>query len=785
MVLWIVMVILLGIACLAFSLSFFKSEEVLLLGKSFDQNRMAALAKSALNEALMTCKLQANRPGSVRSRFHAIFPPPKGARGPTFPFSAPTWKYELDELPLTKSVVGEFGLDLTVDCQAKVTYLREVNKYGSPAYRGFLELLATVYTKGNRVFRLLERREIIAIDVCDFFDKYVLFVKYFPGFDVNRVDRRMTVTPLKPDSKFSRFSRIYLGKEKHPSTSNYETISPDSGVYLDVSFNNGDQASDQTGKGYANAFIKNIFPSATPTNIAPIDSSAHSSNYDTKAFFYKVQPWTSFANSSAEIFDFIGVKRHYLKSIVEPAIANDPNGPYGGFSAAHQFVKDFEKRSPKTSLSELLSDNKKLHQCNFSACAGFQMMVNSYQKHWKYHFAYLGADAIWDLDKWTGGTPDVQGWRTFITDPLAAKYYSGITNYITYAKTDPAGGKNIPKLQVGRMQRFWGPDGDIPALMEGDVYLRFFKVGFFDEFSDTVNLWKVTLNLRAPPAMMPFAKPGSPVSGEKFLYLDRTPLINDVGIPETGGKYPLESSLMSRAVDNIPFNRLLGQWSSIGPAVKTGSSINPKTADPVVKPTSKGGASALDMYPIVAPSAFSHIFEDGSEFLAKHKVSDKIFLDGKILIRQGPLDLSKVKKYSGCGLIRVNSGNILVGDLEPQPSGGMPSRLVLYSLQGKIVLPKSSGNVKIQASLIATSFSEKAADKGRGNGMVDFSGCKSVKLIGNLVVDHLNLDSLAVGGHLEITHDSEIYAPTVDQRYRVSISRSKTLFALDSGQEIP
>jgi hypothetical protein len=791
-ILWIVITILLVTALLAFSLNLFKTGEIFLLGRSFDQNRMMAVAKSALHEVLVKCRFQANRPsgpGGIQTRFRRIFAQiPSGKRSPDLPFCDPesTWTYDLADLPQTKAIIDRYRLDFTASCRARIVYNREVNRHGSSVFRGFLELLAVVSHQGKPVYRLQERREILAADLTDFFDRYALFVKFYPGWDVNRVDRRMTVTPISPDAGFRDFSRIYLGKEGHPGCSGAATEKADSdhAISLDLSFNNGNHPGDASGKGYANAFLTKIFPDAAPVAISPIDTSAQSPDFQTMAFLYHIVPWTSFAGNSPEIFDFIGIKRHYIEAIVKPAIANDPNDPkYGSFSAAHLFVKDFDKRQPKYSPDDLLSDDGKMHQSNFSACEGYQMMVNFYRQHWQYHFAYVGAESIWNLEAWESGTPNIKAWHPFVNSTPALKHYSGIRKILEYASATPGGEKNIAKLQVGRMQKFMGPDGTIPVLMEGDVYLRFFKTAFFDEFSDTVQLWNVSMPLRAPPVPMPFAKPGSPVPGEKFLHMDRRPLIKELGPKVAGSAYPMESALMSRVIDNIPFNRLLGPvCTDVTPAVSATGRIDPNTAPTVIKPTSSSGASALNMYPIISPSAFSHIYDSGEAFLANHCKDDPthIHLDGHIMIRKGDLKLRNVRTYSGCGLIRVNTGNIELEDLAPAGSRGMPCKLTLFALSGKIKFQGGSGPRRVQASLVAVSFNPESLNQGRGLGMCDFGGAKDITIHGNLIVDHLNLASLGVGGHLQIIHDPHLFSIPPNQRYRVSISRAKTLFALDS-----
>jgi hypothetical protein len=790
-VLWIIITILLFISILALSLSRFKSSEVHQLSRSIDQSRLAAFAGSTIVETLNICKTGANRSGPIRDLFRGVFKAtPTGSRSPALPHGSQTGlKLTSTDLPHTLAIIRESGYQtVKPTAEVRLVYTREVNAFGASAFRGFIEILASVQDGGKSLYRLLERREIRIVDMVDYFDKYALFVKYYPGWDVNRVDRRLTVVPINADFGQGKFSRIYLGKEAHPSCSGgFETSSPEHGIYLDISFNSGSCPGDPSGKGYGSHLLKHLFPAAAPQDIAPVAGPAGSKNFGTQAFHYKSVAWSSFAGQSQEIFHYLGVKNHYLVSIAKPAIDNDPNDPkFGEFSAAHKFAKDFENRNPKFSLAELLSNEEKVRQTNFTQCVGFQMLVNSYEKNWKYHYGYVGADDIWDMSQWEAGQPDLATWKPLVSGDPGKFYYSGIRAWVAWATADTGGAKDIGRLQIGRMQRFWGEKGDQPALMEGDVYLRWFKVGFFDEFSDTIDLMKTSVQLRANPTPLSFAKPGSPVGGEDFLFKDRNPIV-DAGpvVQVAGGKYPLESALMSRAVDNIPFNRLLTKFApNVKPAVTNAGQIDPKSADTVVKPTSKGGGSALDMYPIISPSAFTFIYENGAQFLAAHSSAQtgNIFLDGKILIRQGPLDLKAYKTYSGCGVIKVNEGDILVTSLEKLPSATVPSRLVLHPLYGQVRFATQNSAV-LEASVVATSFAKGKANDGRGAGMVDFGGCKEVKLIGNLVVDVLNLDTLAVGGHLWLVHDPQIFFPTEDQRYRASISKARTLFALDSDKE--
>jgi hypothetical protein len=155
-ILFIVITLLLAIAVLAFSLSYFKSGAVTQLAKTIDQNRLAMLAQAANNEILAMTYSQANESPSsdVFRRFRQVF---SAGTVPPNP---------IELLPsgfvpqAARDLAMQTGYRVRFNCRAQLVVFEKSPLKTSIGFRGYLEITSRAY---------LEHDPTCGCSICDTF----------------------------------------------------------------------------------------------------------------------------------------------------------------------------------------------------------------------------------------------------------------------------------------------------------------------------------------------------------------------------------------------------------------------------------------------------------------------------------------------------------------------------------------------------------------------------------------------------------------------------------------
>jgi len=306
------------------------------------------------------------------------------------------------------------------------------------------------------------------------------------------------------------------------------------------------------------------------------------------------------------------------------------------------------------------------------------------------------------------------------------------------------------------MPAFYGLTREIPVMIEGNVYARFFKVAFFNGVDTEFPVYGgVKAPLELPPLPIYFRRPDEkPVTFE------------NKEVP--GGIKMIEKFMMSRAVEEFPLNRFFFPSETVPRRL-------PEQAGTKVPPEK--------IFPSHDPKMTSHLFYSGKNLLALRTFRDAseravLDVDGLMVLAEGDLDLSKVHFFRGKGQILVVSGNCKIGRFERlDPNSG--DVVKIYLNDGRFDVDSGDSEVKIVASLVALT-----ADPTESRLGVFKANQKSVHILGNLVVDLLLINSgangLGPGQELVIKHDSHLFSP--EDPVRVSVGPISISHAVNSGE---
>lgn len=711
--LYVVVSLLTVAAILAFSFGSAKRGAMELLSRNVEQERLLAVAGSAGQEMLALLRAHANQPGSpIGQAFRAIF-------AEANPLAGGHWVKVIDlgpaQLPHTIAVARQTRspAEITAEGQVRIVFT------GKSATRpvscfGFVEIRA----RASRVdmpkegIEIKDRRELKVLNCQDFLDKYALYVKsYVP--DYNDQDRRLTVFGI-PSTR--AYSWIYLGNRFYPRCLEYpngevslpagRTVPP---VLLDI-----DLREDRSLlTGFAQGEVG--FTLNTP-------GGASANNPSAGQLFWvlpnrvKFKPF--FDQGRYQFADFVPVpqlQEYYRTRIAEVAVnhpsSNDPN------SVAFEIKKDY-----------LANRN------NYAGAKAYQAVVQTCIDHWEYLFGYTD---------YTRVSPRVGQLSAFVK----AVPFNGIVSYFTeYDKFNPA------RLLGGRMPRFFGPDRRTAVMIEGPVFLRFFKVAFFDYFSASFNLFGGPVTVDMPPIPLEFVRPDKPGNFQN----------RDVG--KIAGN---EKALHSRAVDEFPINRF----------------FFPKETTPRLEPEQYGSkVPGADIFPAVDPKLAAHIYPTGADLLRERVSKDAagrsvLDVDGLMVVNAGRLQLTPVSLFRGRGFILVLDGDCELGDLRRMdPNSG--DTLKIYLSHGNFEVRGTTSPVTIEASLVSTWMRATGGQQGKF-----YANNKPVQILGNLVLDFLPIGTeggRGMGPELVIQHDPKQYQP--GDPWRVSIGQIRTLYAIRPGE---
>jgi hypothetical protein len=768
---------------MAFALNSLKSGAVTQLAKNVDQNRLTLLAQSANAEviAMIRSKVNLDPASRIFHNFRSIFP---DTDGNIPPLRQPIVLFSNFEPQQTLEIAQNVGYKLKIKSKAVLTAYREAPARSVTAFNAYLDVYSQAYREGfeENLIEVHERRDIRLVDLRHRLDRYALFVKNY-GPDYNNPRRRLVVDGIEgsgPDK-----SHIYLGNFNYP-----DSADPQKYLWLDVytpetrNLPGFAPVTAYTGLvGFENAtmpaclFSRHKFPYGSLGSIED-------------KYFYKVQTvidlYETFVNQAANgALGNPDLPRKTGTALVQKC--GQAMAATNSNAAAYEICDDFRS-------NYIAADGGQYHKC-----AGFMKILNTCFEQWQYVFGYTDAASIWKLDNYTPpALPMPKTWATSLA-------FGGLaTTTVQYRHKGPYFAENLDekysdelkksvifnpeRIKVGKMAKLYGEDNDKSVIIEGPVFLRYFKVGFFDEFKKTINFYRADKVINPAPVPLNFYRYDKPET-----FLNKT-----IAELPTGGVKP-EKFLMSRDVASFPINSLLGDtieyYDGNGvPAVMNPISTFgfPNFTNPITPPgTSIPGTS---FGRLIDYRTVSWNYPNSATFLAQRVANLKgektLFLDGVIYIEEGDLDLTGITRFYGKGMIYLGRGNCTIGNFrraEKRPK----DTVRFYLRRGDFLIESASDEVYIEASLAAFFYPFRSKNP-LYQGSLILNGKSRVTIYGNLLVDYLYTEDksgrgLAYGGKLHIIHDPKIYdaAAEIDGQkldpYHVSIGPVRTLYSVNSG----
>ncbi|MDD3147099.1 MAG: hypothetical protein PHD82_07340 [Candidatus Riflebacteria bacterium] len=787
------MAVLLGLAILAFGLNTFKQGAITQLARNVDQNRLALLAQSANAEviAMIRSLVNSDRAHPIYQRFRDIFPD----NGPAAALNVDIPLFLGFEPQQTLQMAQNAGYPLKVKSKAVLRIYRKCEYNSVSAYNGYIDIYSQAYRDGFKEtsIEVYERRDVRLVDLRHNLDKYALFVKNYSP-DYNNTYRRVIVEGIKPSGP--NISRVYLGNSNYP-----DCLDTQKNIWLDLCYQEQQKA-----PGILDLFnfsgLKKFPDGSGTTSLFSFASTGFTSLKDS-------QGRALYEDRISDFVDVVAVKKIYENFVNNAAdgIRKAKNKPKTAYKTGDALKTKCSQAIPlsndKAASFQICQDFvANANGTNYSACSGFQKILRTCMANWKLHHGYLDAANVWQVDTaQRPALPNAQPWATALS-------YRGLTelatennkkgpyfyNYLNKIpdKPDKPGGKtyNPERLRVGKMLQLYGSTDFTPVLVEGPVFLRFFKIAYFDTFVATITFFDEDESVVPEPVPVNFIRPT--IEPQTFQNL---PLQNEF----SPSAYFSDNLIMSRAIDNVSVNALLGSALQTRDGEGKLVTINPLTAP---RPTFPYPRQRPSPTPVTANSfgrlidfkTVSYNYSSPAEFLAERKGtigSDEVlFLDGVIYIEAGDLDLGDIDKFYGKGMIYLGRGNCYLGDLLRYRSPQSGDSLRLYLRKGDFIL-KRSEQTTIEASLAAFYNPPGSADPSEQGSLI-FNGQKTVTIIGNLLVDYLYTqergdNSLSEGGRLIIRHDPFLYEPAAEvdgvkmDPFQISIGTVKTAFAINSG----
>ncbi len=616
------------------------------------------------------------------------------------------------DLPQTNALAGlNLGPGARVEGTARFVFLHKTATLPF-SLGGYLELTCRVAAARGaaRTLTLRERREIRAADLRDlFFDKYALYLKSFCP-RLNDPDHRIVIEGVVRDDVHSR---VYLGNRFYPAVPEFpqgERGGASPPVLLDLDF-----LADR-------ALIENLGPG--PTGMAPRDARA--ARLSQGQVFLARSPALPFKALKGRhpLRDFAllpALTAFYRQVIVDKArpFSASPD------TVGYEVMQDFQHSGGNPEVSQV-----------------FRLLVDHCIDSWQYHYGYTDYQHI--------RPPRSDRLSPFIAE---VPHFAGIQNYfLEQAK------RNLHRVAGGAMPLLFGPGRDIPVYVEGNVFLRFFKVAFLDEFSLTLPFKRAAATLRFPVIPLPWIPPDDP---QVFLPNRNVGVIDGI-----------EEVLMSRAVDHLSINTFFFDETEPCPIPRQAGT----TAD---------GAS---LFPLLDPGLHnvSHFYATVGEFLEARTRQlggeSRLSLDGIMVIHGidgAPLDLTPFRTFTGQGIIVLQRGGCHLASL--RKTDPRRDRLKIQLLGGSFSLAGRGEPCRIEASLAATAFvPPDPARLPRDQQLTVLFDGGDVEILGNLVVDDLDLARGRTGAKtLRLIHDPDLFLPA--DPYRLSISPVRTLYAAEAG----
>ena len=785
-ILYIVICILLALAILAFALNNFKRGAVTQLAYNVDQNRLMLVAKSANTEVMAMIRSQVNLSpdSSIFKKFRSGFPGNGFGEDPTGRPITILSDYKPSE---TLSMAAESGYKIDVVSKAVLTYDFPAAYKSISAYNAHLDIYSKAWRKDSTksCIEVYERHDVRLLDLRQNLDKYALFVKNYSP-DMNNTQRRILIQGIEP--RDGMITRVYLGNDNYP-----QKADPDSQIWMDICFDEinampGFEAI--FGRKSLSAFVDNA--GGDPC-LFYANKVKFSDMELPKELFHHVSAvkkvYEDFVNNAAD--GCAGRKQDHkigeeLKAKCSASMPNTNNN-----AAAYRICKDYVDNFKIGTY-----DGKTVN--DYSACENFNSILQTCMDNWYYHYGYLDADKIWDVAH-TDRTdlPKAQSWITALafkglTEKNEDNDNMGPYFYGYYLKKD---GKiyNPERFKVGRMIRLYGFDNKTPVLVEGPVNLRFFKLGFFNDFEKELTFY--TVNHKIHPEPVPIF----------FRRYDLSETFQNIKVAKDFAPTDFfeDNYLMSRAVDTIPVNALLlGNGSNIqyynGDGELKTLSKEDVYSDKFLRPSQKTGSAVAgkNFGRLIDYKNESYNYPSPTEFLADRvRVIDNhktLCVDGLMYIDKGDMDLTDINYFYGKGLIYLATGNITFGNFQRMRDIEKGDSVRFYLRQGDIRLGADDTDITIEASLAALHNEVGSADPQKQGSLI-LNNKRNVSIYGNLIVDYLytqdtSNNGLAQGGTLCIEHDPLIMEPGLVASggkmdpYHVSIGRLKTAYAVKAAE---
>lgn len=708
-ILYLVLTLLTMWGIISFSLTRYQSGSVNLLSKSSQRSRLETIAHSAANEIWAKARSEMNNPGvmadpdSFYAHFHEVFKQKPELVPPKKNFTRDKIFNE-DSLPFANVLAAEITAGRArVKGQSRIFFTRALR--GSPsAFCGHIEVIVQARSTFDEkeIVELKERRDFKIVDTRDVLDRYALFVKDF-CFDYNRIDPDLVVEGVGPKV----CSSIYLGSRFAPDYPAFKRYKEPPALYLDLNFKDD--------KDLLPLVIDNKLQKL-PAGAAEVPSANSKARESSRGkVFWSVptpipfKPIYDRGNFTDQ--DFYSVKilqDGYYKTFVEPSKK----------TGAEQY-----------SVPGLILDDWKKCGGVYADSKVFRQVVETSVKSWKYIYAYTDVENLWKGTEWTEFARTLQ--------------FIGLSEYLNYMKTFYP-----DKRLSGKMAKLFGAARNVPAIIEGNVYLRFFKLAFFDEFSASITLGGESKDFAMPSIPLTYQNPGSK---------DRNFLNKEVRV------HGIEYELMSREVEEFPANAIFFGDVSVKPA---------------------GISKPENYFPYTTIDSISYRYSSPQDFLDDRTIvlangEKRIDVDGLMFVEKGNLDLSGYRSFSGQGMIWVGfRGDVYLGNLaKAKPS----DILKIWAQDGNFIIKSDQPDVKISASLIAMSY---FSDPSRNRSSLENRGKlvpnrRGVEIYGNLAVDYLFLaDSnygLPAGKSLKIVHDPYLFAPVYPKW--VTLGKVRTIYS--------
>ena len=710
-ILYVVCAIAIGLFVLIAGLSRFKSGAVLLLSKTVTQEKMITVARAAINETLAGVKEGLNKTNSpVGGAIFQFWKDKREVNGSTQIWGA---NFSSSDLPASKDMSKELlGNSGNVSTQAFLFATKQIKGPGNNSYLGTLRIISKVSCDGvENAVKITEQHDIKIVDLSySFLDKYVLFVKSFCK-NINARGKNFVVKGV-PGSSGQNYSFVYLGNRNYPTCTEYPNTAK-APVILDMDIcSEGQNDKDLLGAYFQNNATFNIVDKAKyereVLNNDKIDGKFFHTSKTSFETFYK----SSFNNPDdfCKVSELLRIYLGLIRTIQNSGLNSDN-------SVLWYVINDYNQSGANP------------QRANF-----FRQMVDEAYPLWQYYHGYTDFLTIY---------PET-------TDSFGAKPpFNGLLPYFLYLKDN-----NPAKRIGGSMPQLFDTDRKTPVYVDGPVYVRFFKVGFIDEVTFTLPLG--TGN--DPPISFPYF----PCKWEETPTTFSGKLV-DGGIRDSSygnAKDAMTKKFMSHPVDWLSINNFY-----------FGSGENKKDKESTVS----GGGLGHGVFHYYDNELVSYIYTSVEDFYKDRIIGNEklLELDGIALIsdpNKRPLDLTKVEKYRGKGMIIYENGNCKLGNLI---NTNNTDYLKIFLKCGRYSVETSSANIR--ASLIATTNTGNNSSTPESAEGGFYTNKNATNIIGNLIID--NLFDIRDKANFTIQHDPNIYSN--DYPVRVSMGTPKTLYVLD------